>query len=158
MNFNDILEQWENNGKFGTSHDLPKKKKEKRSSMEDFLDHYSPDSSVLSSKVEKKPYASSQSRTKMRKRKADFVLDLHGLNVEEAKIKLQNFIQMSYKTGAGKILIIHGKGNHTSGRAVLKPLVKSILTISPYIGDIGTPEKRDGGSGGTWAVIRQRSL
>lgn len=159
MDFGDILKSWE------TEKSEPDKKKKKnssrekrRESMESLLDIYAPDSDILGSKAEAKPYIQKTSREKMRRKKADLVLDLHGMTAGEAEIELNNFIRKGYSSGARKILIIHGKGNHTHGEAVLKPMVKSILELSPYIGDIGTPERRDGGSGATWAAVRQRSL
>jgi DNA-nicking Smr family endonuclease len=161
MDFGDILNNWENEKqKFRNKEKNEKqgKKKESSDSMESLLNSYAPDSEVLGTKVEEKPYIRKVSHEKMRRKKADLVLDLHGMTAEEAGIELNNFIRKSYKSGARKILIIHGKGNHTQGRAVLKPLVRSILELSPYIGDMGTPERRDGGSGATWAVVRQRSL
>jgi DNA-nicking Smr family endonuclease len=159
VDFGDILNNWENEKKNSRSAAPKQKQEEEREHiMDSLLDHYAPDSLVIGSKEEKKPYIPNVSREKMRRKKADLVLDLHGLSAEDAKIELNNFIQKSFRTGARKILIIHGKGNHTNGQAVLKPLVKSVLEISPYIGDIGTPERRDGGSGATWAVVRQRSL
>ncbi len=161
MDFKEILNQWENRELSNTTQ-VPKKKKKENSSlrkdMKKNLDNYLPDSFVLDSKEESKPFTPSLSRTRMRKRKIDLVLDLHGQNKNEAKIELQNFIRKCYNTGINKILIIHGKGNHTNGQAVLKPFVKSILETSPYIGDIGTPDRKDGGSGATWAIVLQRSL
>lgn len=161
MDFGDILDKWDNK-KEGKQSERPVGKKPKRDVekhvMDELLNMYAPDSETIGSKEEKKPYLPSVSREKMRRKKADLVLDLHGLTADDAKVDLNKFIQKSYMTGARKILIIHGKGNHTNGRAVLKPLVKSVLEMSPYIGDFGTPERRDGGSGATWAVVRQRSL
>ena len=161
MDFGDILKNWENDKQSDQKKKKVTKKKqiqEKKSIMESVIDTYSPDSDILQTKVEAKPYVQKVSREKMRRKKADLVLDLHGMSAEDAKMELNGFIRRSYKSGARKILIIHGKGNHTKGQAVLKPLVKSILELSPYIGDVGTPERRDGGSGATWAVVRQRSL
>ena len=161
MNFGDILNSWENE-----EQKIPKNKKKKQqiekkennSIMESLLNDYSPDSEVLGSKEEESPQINIISREKMKRKKADLVLDLHGMTAEEAGIELNNFIRKSYTCGARKVLIIHGKGNHTQGQSVLKPLVRSVLNLSPFIGDVGTPERRDGGSGATWAVIRQRSL
>ena len=158
MDFGEILNNWEQDKEVKERGKKKIAPMPENNTMESLLNSYAPDSDVLGSKEEKKPYVSKVSREKMRRKKADLVLDLHGLSAEDATIELNNFIRRSSRTGARKILIIHGKGNHTHGKAVLKPLVKSILELSPYIGDIGTPERRDGGSGATWAVVRQRSL
>lgn len=159
MDFGKILNDWEEG----------KQEKRKRGGdkgpaapkdhpMKTLLSEYSPDADILASKHEKAPQVNKVSRERMRRKKADLVLDLHGMTGEEAERELTLFIRRSYNAGARKILIIHGKGNHTKGESVLKPLVKSVLEMSPYIGDTGTPERRDGGSGATWAAVRQRSL
>jgi DNA-nicking Smr family endonuclease len=158
VNFGEILENWESEKLNNNKKKIENRKIHNNITMDTILNSYAPDSDVLISKEDKVPYIPNINREKMRRKKADLVLDLHGVSVEDAKIELNNFIHRSYRTGAKKILIIHGKGNHTNGQSVLKPLVKSILEMSPYIGDTGTPERRDGGSGATWAVIRQRSL
>lgn len=161
MDFGDILDNWESEkNKTGSSN---KKKKEtneqkKPNIMDELLNSYAPDQEVLGTKIEEKSFDPSVSHEKMKRKKADLVLDLHGMTADEAETELSNFIRKSYNCGARKILIIHGKGNHTQGRAVLKPLVRSLLELSPYIGDLGTAVRRDGGSGATWAVVRQRSL
>jgi len=160
MDFGDILKNWEMKEKYenGETGKKVRKDAEEKHPMETLLKHYSPNKEVVGSKSEPGPQINKVSREKMKRRKADLVLDLHGMTAEEARMALNRFIRRSYSTGARKILIIHGKGNHTRGEAVLKPLVRSILELSPYIGDTGTPERRDGGSGATWAVVRQRSL
>lgn len=159
MDFGDILNNWETDKlKISENNKKEKKKKGDNTSMEELLKSYAPNLEIIGSKEEPRPYLPKVSREKMRRKKADQVLDLHGMTADEAGIELNNFIRKSYKNGARKILIIHGKGNHTQGQAVLKPLVRSVLELSPYIGDMGTPERRDGGSGATWAVVRQRSL
>jgi len=158
MNFGDILNNWENEKQKSPGKKKKEQKIGKKAMMEALLNDYAPDSEVLGTKEEESPQVNKISREKMRRKKADLVLDLHGMTADEAAIELNNFIRKSYTSGARKILIIHGKGNHTKGQAVLKPLVRSVLDLSPYIGDVGTPERRDGGSGATWAVVRQRSL
>ena len=156
MGFGEILESWDQGKR--KEKNAKKKNSEEVASMDEWLNSYAPDSTVLASKEEGELRVSGHSRGKMKRKQADLVLDLHGLVAADAEIELNRFIQRSYKNGARKILIIHGKGNHTDGRPVLKPLVKSILEASPYIGDTGPAERKDGGSGATWALVRQRSL
>lgn len=159
MDFGDILNNWETDKQKTSGCNKQERKKEKeKNSMAELLQSYAPNSEIIGSKEEPIRYTPNISREKMRRKKADLVLDLHGMTADEAGMELNKFIRKSYKNGARKILIIHGKGNHTQGQSVLKPLVRSALELSPYIGDMGTPERRDGGSGATWAVVRQRSL
>lgn len=158
MDFGDILKNWEDGGTPGRKKESVRETVSREHPMDSLLREYLPDGEIIDSKTEMGPQINKVSREKMRRKKADLVLDLHGMTADEAERSLNEFIRRSYRSGARKILIIHGKGNHTKGDAVLKPLVKSVLELSPYIGDIGTPERRDGGSGATWAVVRQRSL
>lgn len=53
------------------------------------------------------------------------------------------------------MLIIHGKGQHSSGgEAVLKPLVLRYLNGHPAIRATGQAKLEDGGSGATWAIFK----
>jgi DNA-nicking Smr family endonuclease len=82
-------------------------------------------------------------------------LDLHGLNREEAARKVALFLDECRLRGLRKVLIIHGKGNHASGQAVLPGLVRSILETHGSAGRFGPGGRRQGGSGATWVVIRK---
>ncbi|MBQ1862064.1 MAG: Smr/MutS family protein [Clostridia bacterium] len=55
-----------------------------------------------------------------------------------------------------KILVIHGKGNHTKGTdPVLGELVRKFIQSNPYCGMSGHPKSReDGGSGATWIILK----
>ncbi len=88
-------------------------------------------------------------------------IDLHGLSRDEAQQHLADFIDMSCRRGFRKVLIIHGKGNHSENlfsgdRAVLTSLVKECIQRDTRLGAFGHPEGRDGGNGATWVVIRNR--
>ncbi|GMO20052.1 MAG: Smr/MutS family protein [Treponemataceae bacterium] len=88
----------------------------------------------------------------------DDVVDLHGLTQDEAWSALENFVDRCYRSGDKKILIIHGKGNHSAqgeGEGVLKKMVGTFVARSSRIGLSGHPENKDGGSGATWAIIRR---
>lgn len=84
------------------------------------------------------------------------VIDLHHLTREEAWNRLNAFVSSCCKKRLRKILIIHGKGNHTSGSdPVLGPLVRLFVEQDKRLGAFGHPERKHGGSGATWVVIRQ---
>ena len=84
----------------------------------------------------------------------DAELDLHGLTVEEAWSSLENFFNQSYRRGFTKVLLIHGKGNHSDGEGVLRGLVKRFIENCPFAGESGHGAAKVGGTGSTWVVIK----
>jgi DNA-nicking Smr family endonuclease len=91
---------------------------------------------------------------RMRPREPQAELDLHGLTVGEAKAALQRFLRDSRARGLEKVLIIHGKGNHSRGQPVLEATVRAWLESSSLAGAFGRAERRHGGSGATWVIVR----
>ncbi len=61
-------------------------------------------------------------------------LDLHGLDARSAELRLEMFLG---RQAPGTIVrIVTGKGNRSEGGAVLKPLVRDLLTgrLAPRVG------------------------
>ncbi|MDR1747517.1 MAG: Smr/MutS family protein [Spirochaetaceae bacterium] len=83
-------------------------------------------------------------------------IDLHGLSQVDAWRQLSDFIDMGCRRGFRKVLIIHGKGNHSGDRAVLASLVKEFILRDTRLGASGHPDRRDGGRGATWVIIKTR--
>lgn len=81
-------------------------------------------------------------------------LDLHGMTAEEALPAMQNFFRDVHRRGLRKVLIIHGKGNHSKNAPVLKREVGLFLEKCPFTGETGTPQKKWGGSGATWVLLK----
>ena len=81
-------------------------------------------------------------------------IDLHGRTIVEAEHLLSDFIKQSKKNGLRKVLIIHGKGNHSRNGPVLSGWVRGYLESSSLCGETGIPEKRDGGKGATWVILK----
>lgn len=54
-------------------------------------------------------------------------LDLHGLNVAEAREKTQKNVQWAINHGIEVLVINHGKGLHSGGFAVLKSEIRRML-------------------------------
>lgn len=80
-------------------------------------------------------------------------LDLHGLRVSEALVKLQNFLK-NQPSRVKKILIIHGKGHHSENQeGVLKEAVQTWLrkhkNPNSRIKDFSLAKPNQGGSGAT---------
>lgn len=82
-------------------------------------------------------------------------LDLHGLNVMEAKSILSAFIVDCQMLGHRCVRIIHGKGTRSgSGGPVLKPRVYRWLRRSDAILAYTTARQNDGGSGALYVLLR----
>lgn len=83
-------------------------------------------------------------------------LDLHGLHQDEAEESLTRFITDCKARGLRKVIIIHGKGIHTSGSdPVLGELVRRFIERDKRCGASGHPKtKAEGGTGATWVLIK----
>jgi DNA-nicking Smr family endonuclease len=88
--------------------------------------------------------------------KPQAVLDLHGMTGEEAESAIADFVYSSSRSGLEKVLVIHGKGLHSTGAPVLKKAARRAIEAHPLAGRFGEAERADGGSGALWVVIRRR--
>ena len=96
-----------------------------------------------------------QSREYLREMKPEARIDLHGLTRDEAWDKLQTFVSDCARRGLKKILIIHGKGNHSSGTdPVLGSMVRTFIEQDARLGTSGHPDRVWGGNGATWVIIK----
>ncbi len=140
MDFEKILNRWENNSK------------EENMSMERWLDKYPPDAKKAVTPI------SSTGKGAVRKAllcmKPQAELDLHGLNTEEAIRRTNDFLITSKKRGLKKVIIIHGKGNHSKEGAVLKKAIRLFIEKSSITGEFASPGRDMGGSGATWVILR----
>ena len=97
-----------------------------------------------------------ESREYLRTLKPEDVVDLHGLTREQAWQKLDSFVSACKIWGLRKILIIHGKGNHSHGTdPVLGEMVRSFIEADRRLGASGHPDRNHGGTGATWVIIRR---
>ena len=83
-------------------------------------------------------------------------LDLHGLRQTEAEDSLNRFIADCKSKGLRKVIIIHGKGIHTTGTdPVLGELVRRFIEHDKRCGASGHPKTNaEGGSGATWVILK----
>ena len=107
-------------------------------------------------KKDEQPVESSvgEIRSFLRKLPPEAEIDLHGKTTEESEHLLYSFLKGSSKRGLRKVLIIHGKGKHSKSGPVLGMWVKHYLESSSICGETGHPDKRDGGSGATWVILK----
>jgi len=160
MGFDSILEQWESR-KDTVKPSETKKNDSTRGNRVlengEWLDAYLPDADVLALKNREERPPVSEGSSIWLKRAPQDVLDLHGLTGKEARDAMAAFIHSMRRRGLRKGLIIHGKGLHSADGSVLAPLVRNYLELSRDVGEIGRAARRDGGSGATWFILRQRS-
>ena len=94
------------------------------------------------------------SRRRLRAKKADASLDIHGFRREEAWTALERFFENARTRGYVKLLVIHGKGNHSKGEAVLGRTVREFIEHCPFAGESGHEKAAGGGSGATWVLLK----
>ncbi|MBP7096250.1 MAG: Smr/MutS family protein [Spirochaetia bacterium] len=101
--------------------------------------------------------ASGPSQRELEALPVDASVDLHGLRAAEAEERLEAFLRDSAATGARKVLVVHGKCNHSPDEPVLKAVARRVLERSPHAGRSGPAPKSQGGSGATWVLLRPSS-
>jgi DNA-nicking Smr family endonuclease len=88
-------------------------------------------------------------------------VDLHGLNVEEARETFDRFMRINIAAGKNAVLVIHGRGLSSPAGPVLKSKVYQWLTTSPWhkwVVAFTSARLCDGGAGATYVLFRQRPL
>lgn len=85
----------------------------------------------------------------------DASIDLHGMTSREAEAALDSFLRTAELSRFGKVLIVHGKGLHSSGEPVLAGTVRRCLERRKSIGRFGKATKAEGGGGATWALLKR---
>ncbi|MDC7219723.1 MAG: Smr/MutS family protein [Spirochaetales bacterium] len=101
----------------------------------------------------KRKTSDSPGRKTLEKMAPQSTLDIHGLKGEEAKREVLFFIRNCRKRGLKKGLIIHGKGLHSPEGAVLRPMVRKLLSSHPQIKNWGKAPRNEGGEGATWFIV-----
>ena len=96
-------------------------------------------------------------------------LDLHGYTLEEANLKIEDFIQQSYLDKVNKLIIVTGKGLHSQNES--DPYVSKDLSILKYsvpyfiknnnelmkiINEIDNATIEDGGSGAFYIYLKKK--
>jgi len=82
-------------------------------------------------------------------------LDLHQLTRDEAWERMNSFVTDCVRRGFRKIMFIHGKGLHSNGSdPVLGQAVKLFIEQDKRLGTSGHPDRNHGGNGATWVIIK----
>lgn len=155
MDFAQILEDWES-GKYSQSGKQHKKRPAAREAMEKWLD--SEDFWAAYDKGEDFTEEENREiRSHLRKMDPEDEIDLHGMTADQARRSLSRFLLESQERKLRKVLIIHGKGNHSKEEPILRHISREVLENSPVAGETGTPNARLGGSGATWVLLKSHS-
>ena len=93
-------------------------------------------------------------RSRLLSKKPDAVIDLHGLTQDEAWEALDRFFKQSRSMGFEKILVIHGKGNHSQSEGILKEATRKFIELCKFAGTSGHSARSNGGSGATWVLLK----
>ena len=102
-------------------------------------------------------------RLLVRLRRGDFSIqahvDLHGLNREEARIRVETFLHESRTNDRRCVLIVHGRGLNSKDQIpVLKEAVRLWLVrgrISKSVLAFATARPTDGGAGAVYVLLRR---
>jgi DNA-nicking Smr family endonuclease len=129
MNFGDILDRWEKRPHDGT---------------------YNKDAEEGDRRV-----SAQEKRRRLRNKKPEAELDIHNHTREEARQALEGFFEESKVKGLEKVLVIHGKGNHSTGEAVLKRVVMDFIEHCSFAGESGRGKAAAGGEGATWVLLKE---
>lgn len=86
-------------------------------------------------------------------------LDLHGLNLKQAKSLLLHFLEIALQVEGSCVSIIHGKG-HRSGdkEPVLKRQTNHWLQQHPRVLAFHSAQTKDGGTGAVYVLLRRTKL
>ncbi len=88
--------------------------------------------------------------------RAEATLDLHGNTVAEAMPLLERFLLDAARVRRRCVLVVHGKGLHSDGLAVLRDAVQSALAseMSGLVHAFASAAPSDGGDGATCVMVR----
>jgi len=161
MDFGDILTQWEqgtgaSSGKSSRVADDSASDKHTRDKHAHPLDIWLRRNKIVDKDAQSGDELDpAEHRRRLRAKKPDDSIDIHGLTRDEAWAALEQFFDKSQSRGLEKVLIIHGKGIHSQDKAVLKHFVREFLEKCPYAGESG--QGNSGGSGTTWVLLKHRN-
>jgi DNA-nicking Smr family endonuclease len=87
--------------------------------------------------------------------RVDAEIDLHGLNVDQARNALSSFLDECAQQGARCVRVVHGKGlGSRDPGPVLRDKARAWLVRKPQVLAFAETGERDGGAGATLALLR----
>ena len=88
----------------------------------------------------------------------DLRVDLHGLVAKEARRRLVAEVERAQAAGLRCVLVVHGRGLHSEGPAVLREGVAEWLSAAPLAARVmafASARPEHGGSGATYVLLRR---
>lgn len=83
-------------------------------------------------------------------------IDLHGMNVDQARAYLLTVLAECETDGSRVILIVHGKGYSSPGtKPVIKPLLNRWLREVPSVLAFASAKPADGGTGAVYVLLKK---
>lgn len=82
-------------------------------------------------------------------------LDLHGLNIEQARLAVSQFIALNQSEGNKCLIIVHGKGS-ISNPPRLKSMINHWLPQIPDVLAFCSAQRRHGGTGAVYILIKNK--
>lgn len=162
--FGDVLAQWEANtakpyGKKKIAKDrrqnkINEKNPEKINSINQIQEAWLRKYGVFDKDAEFEQNSEPKNYIKPEKLKIEAEIDLHGMTSDEAETALEAFFADSVARNYKKVLIIHGKGNHSANEPILKKLVQSFIERNKHAGKSGNEKALNGGGGATWVLLK----
>ena len=80
-------------------------------------------------------------------------VNLHLLTAEEARLRLQPFLRNASLNNHGCVLVITGKGKHSIGGAVLRPMVEELLRNDARVRAFCPASPHHGGDGAFYVLL-----
>ena len=98
-------------------------------------------------------------------------IDLHGYSLDEANLKIENFIIKSFNEGVSKLIVVTGKGLHSQNDkdpyvskklGILKysvpEFIKNNNDLTNKILEIKDAEIEDGGAGALYIYLKKKVI
>ena len=167
MTFEEILNQWEariqrpygrkrmrKDAKNPTAAAYNAENNQKINPMDYWLRRYGVYDKDAQDSQDPAPLDNQAEKRRLRAMRPQAEIDLHGMTLEEAYGALVTFFDDAVRREYQKILIIHGKGNHSQNGPVLARFVQKFLETHTHAGETGHPKGHDGGTGSTWVILK----
>jgi DNA-nicking Smr family endonuclease len=85
-------------------------------------------------------------------------IDLHGLTAQKARIGVRDFLKQAWREKKRCVLIVHGRGHHSEGEAVLRQDLPNWLTqigVGEQVMAFSSALPKDGGVGASYILLRR---
>ena len=151
MDFGEILKKWEHSAGINKQNKA-KNESSQKNAMETWLANNEIHDKDAEIKKTSKP---GEIRQRLLRMKPDDILDIHGFTGEKAWQLLEHFFDNAKNNGYEKLRVIHGKGNHSTGEAVLKNTARKFIEQCAFAGESGYENSANGGTGATWVLLKR---